>query len=239
MFFLLESGTESVAGPKDRLNLARRPFLTFNSRCVTSLVRWPRDQLMKKFAFIAGGLLVSFSLGALYTHLALTPTRAAERVDAPKKGVDPREQLELLRAEIKRIEALTPDQAAVMGRLAYHWSNLWFAIDQENWPLADFYLSETRSNLQWAIRVKPVRIINKEKVDLKSIGEALDNAPFTQMKEAIAKKDKAACVKIYDQALTGCYACHKASQKPFLRPQRPTAPEARVINFDPRATTPE
>src|SRR3954471_11089521 len=90
------------------------------------------------------------------------------------------------------------------------------------------YLSETRSNLKWAIRVKPVRVVNKEKVDLKSIGEAVDNTPLTQMKEAIARRDKERCVRLYDDTLTGCSACHKASDKPYLRPQRPTAPEARV-----------
>jgi hypothetical protein len=155
------------------------------------------------------------------------------------KEADPKAQVEQFQAEIKRLEGLLPDQAAVMSRLSYHWGNLWFAIDQENWPLADFYLSETRSNLKWAVRVKPVRVVAKEKVDLKLIAEAVDNTPLTQMKEAIAKKDKKLCIKLYDDTLTGCYACHKASDKPYLRPQRPTAPEGRVINFDPKATKPE
>jgi Transcriptional regulator PadR-like family len=36
----------------------------------------------------------------------------------------------------------------------------------------------------------------------------------------------------------GCYACHRASDKPYLRPRIPEAPEARIINFDPAATWP-
>jgi cytochrome c553 len=147
--------------------------------------------------------------------------------------------VEKLQAEIKKLEGLVPDQAAVMSHVGYHWSNLWFAIDQENWPLADFYLSEVRSNLKWAVRVKPVRIVNKEKVDLKSIAEALDNSQLTQMKTAIGKKDKKKSAALYEEALQGCYACHKASDKPYLRPRRPSAPEARVINFDPKATEPK
>ena len=59
------------------------------------------------------------------------------------------------------------------------------------------------------------------------------------MKTAIAGKDKKKCVKLYDEALQGCYACHKASDKPYLRPRRPAAPEVRVINFDPKAKDPE
>jgi len=35
------------------------------------------------------------------------------------------------------------------------------------------------------------------------------------------------------------YSCHKASEKPCLRPQIPEQPEARIINFDPGAKWPE
>ena len=31
--------------------------------------------------------------------------------------------------------------------------------------------------------------------------------------------------------LSGCYACHQASEKPFLRPRVPEAPEGRMIDF--------
>jgi hypothetical protein len=166
------------------------------------------------------------------------PPDAARAAD-PAKETSPKARLDQLQAEIKRLDALAPDQAAVMSHLGYHWSNLWFALEQENWPLADFYLAETRSNLKWAIRVKPERVVNKEKVDLKSIAQALDGTQLAQLQTAIARKEKGRCVKLYDEALQGCYACHKASEKPYLRPQRPAAPEVRVINFDPDAKKPE
>ena len=35
-----------------------------------------------------------------------------------------------------------------------------------------------------------------------------------------------------------CYACHKAVDKPYLRPQVPTEPASRIINFDPKANWP-
>jgi hypothetical protein len=200
-----------------------------------TLARKERN-LVKKMVFAVA--LCSLLLAVAFNRLALSPPGSAQGAPASKEP-DPKAQFEQLRAEIKRLDELVPDQAAIMSHLGYHWSNLWFAIDQENWPLADFYLSETRSNLKWAIRVKPMRVVNKEKVDLKSIGEALDNSQFTEMKTSIARKDKKKCVQLYDQALSGCYACHKASDKPYLRPQRPAAPEARMINFDPRAKQPE
>jgi hypothetical protein len=153
---------------------------------------------------------------------------------------DLRAHIEALRAQVKHLEQLVPDQAAVKTHVGYHWSNLWAALGQENWALADFYLSETRSNLAWAVRVKPERKSSAgEKVDLKAIFEALDNSQLKEMKAAIGKKDKTRCVKLYDDALAGCYACHKASEKPYLRPQRPTAAEVRIINFDPNVKDPQ
>src|ERR1700733_3497448 len=79
------------------------------------------------------------------------PTASVPAADTPAaKNTFTPAQFEALRAEIKKLNGWAPDQAAVMSHLAYHWSNLYFAVQNENWPLADFYLSETRSNLKWA-----------------------------------------------------------------------------------------
>jgi len=39
--------------------------------------------------------------------------------------------------------------------------------------------------------------------------------------------------------LDGCYACHKASEKPFIHPQIPYQPDASIVNFDPKADWPK
>ncbi len=180
---------------------------------------------------LAIGLLVALTLGR--------DTRQKAQADPP--AVDAKAQIEQLQKDLKRVQELIPDQAAVMSHLSYHFTNLWFAADQENWPLADFYLSETRSNLKWAARAKPKRKDpdGKETVDIVAIAESVDNGPFTKLKQAIAAKDKKTFAKVYGETLSACYACHKASYKPYLRPQMPTQPETRVINFDAKATTPE
>jgi hypothetical protein len=145
-----------------------------------------------------------------------------------------------LQQQVKKLQEMVPDQAAVMSHVGYHFGNLWFAIDQENWDLADFYLSETRSNIKWAVRTKPIRKdASGKEFELAPIAEALDNGQLTDLKKSIIGKDKATSVKLYRDALSICYACHKTSAKPYLRTQVPTAPEARVINFDPKATFPQ
>ena len=35
-----------------------------------------------------------------------------------------------------------------------------------------------------------------------------------------------------------CYSCHKAADKPYLRPRVPTEPASRIMNFDPKADWP-
>jgi hypothetical protein len=157
----------------------------------------------------------------------------------PAAPAEPQRQVELLQKQVKSLEGLVPDQAAVMTHVGYHFSNLWFATEQENWPLADFYLSETRNNVKWAVRVKPIRKTAAGQLELEPIAQAIDNAQFTELKKAIAAHSKPDVQKLYDQTLTACYACHKASEKPYLRPQRPSRPEAPIINFDPRASSPQ
>ena len=131
-------------------------------------------------------------------------------------------------AEIEAIKEKLPDQAHAMKDVGYHFSNLWFAGQKENWPLAEFYNNETRSHLRWAVRIIPKRKDSAGvEVDLAAILQAFENSPWTQLKDAIASKNKAAFDKAYRFAIEGCYACHKASEKPFLRLQIPVQPEAR------------
>ena len=164
---------------------------------------------MKKTAILAavvvGLSLVALILGTGHTRLALSDVQAqdtTEKKNAPNSVQ--KDQVDELRAEIKKLQGLAPDQAAIMTHVGYHWTNLWFAVEKENWPLAEFYLSETRANLKWAVRAKPIRKTAAGDVNLGNIAEALDNTEFTQMKTAIGKKDKDRCVKLYDQAMQFC-----------------------------------
>jgi hypothetical protein len=136
--------------------------------------------------------------------------------------------------------ALLPDQSHAMADVGYHFANLWFAADKENWPLAKYYLQETRSHLSWAVRLHPVRTTSTgAEVNLKGISDAIDNSFLTQIDAAITNKDTAKFKAAYRQTLEGCYACHTACEKPFLRPQVPSAPSATIINFDPNAAWPQ
>jgi len=144
-----------------------------------------------------------------------------------------------LAADVAALKDKAVDQAHAMASVEYHYSRLWFAGKAANWPLAQFYWNETRSHLRWAVRVIPIRKDNAGKeVNLRNILEAFENTPLKQLEEAIAAKDSAKFEASYKFTLETCYSCHKAADKPYLRPKIPESPGDPMINFDPLATWP-
>jgi hypothetical protein len=142
-------------------------------------------------------------------------------------------------ARIKAIEDLLPSQSHMMADVGDHFANLWFAGQAENWPLADFHLGETRSHLRWAVRRIPIRKDKQGKeVRLVDILAGFENSQLVRLKGAIDGKDKVGFEKLYKESLSACYSCHKAADKPYLRPRIPVEPPSRIINFDPKADWP-
>jgi hypothetical protein len=144
------------------------------------------------------------------------------------------QELVALRAEVERLKGLVPDQAHAMKDVGYHFANLWFAGQNKNWALADFYWAETRSHLRWAVRIIPVRKDAQGKdIRLLEILEPIERTSLEEIHKAIREKDGQKFTTAYKQMLDSCYACHLASAKPFLTLQIPQQPEASIIRFDP------
>src|SRR6266446_7421841 len=100
------------------------------------------------------------------------------------------------------ISGMLPDQSHAMADVGYHFANLWFAADKENWPLAKYYLEETRSHLNWAVRLHPVRTTKAgSQVDLKGILQAIDNSFLSEIDSAITNKDASKLKIAYQQTL--------------------------------------
>jgi hypothetical protein len=152
----------------------------------------------------------------------------------------PKSDLASLQAEVERLKQVMPDQAHAMHDVDYHFTNLWFAGNQGNWDLAQFYFNETRSHLRWAVRIIPVRKDNAgREIKLQDILQAVENTPLKQLEESIKAKDHEKFVAAYEFTATSCYSCHKAADKPYLRPRIPEHPASTIINFDPKATWPQ
>ncbi len=169
-------------------------------------------------------------LSVLHLWLVVVMLGAA----AGAAAADSTNEVAALKAEIERLKGLLPDQSHAMKDVAYHFSNLWFAGERKNWPLADFYASETRSHLRWAVRIIPVRKdAQGNAVRLEQILEPIEKTSSKELQDAIKAKDSDRFTRAYKQMAGSCYACHVASSKPYLRLQIPKQPEVSIINFDP------
>jgi len=136
-------------------------------------------------------------------------------------------------SDLQELSERLPDQSHAMEDAAYHFANLWFAADKQNWPLASYYQRKTQAYLELAVQIKPVRKTEAgSEVDLKSILDALDHSVLAQCDKAIQDKDLAHFKTAYGQAIEGCNACHSACERSYLRVQIPDAPSVSVIDFN-------
>ena len=141
-------------------------------------------------------------------------------------------------ADVERLKTLVPSQSHSMADVGFHWTNLWFAGQQGNWPLAQFYFDEARQHIQWTIQIRPIRKdLEGRDVDLQAIFQAVDASTFAAVKIAIEQKNSAQFATAYKGALDGCYSCHKSSGKAYLHPIVPSAPAQNIIDFNPDPAT--
>src|SRR5258705_5383386 len=115
-------------------------------------------RLMKHLISFQAGVLLAMGLvaglllgGGSQFVPAVLPARAEQ---TPQPDV---RELRQPQFETNSLDGRLPDQSHAMADVGYHFANLWFAADKQNWPLADYYLSETRSHLRWAVRIHPLR----------------------------------------------------------------------------------
>ncbi|HXI69969.1 MAG TPA: hypothetical protein VNN22_06380 [Verrucomicrobiae bacterium] len=188
---------------------------------------------MKPFIDFRFSVLLATSFGAVLllagaAEILFDPPGHAQEMPAPK----PSGAL-AAPAEMQTLNDRLPDQSHAMQDAGYHFENLWFAGDKQNWPLASYYLRKTQSYLELAVRIKPVRKTQAGEVNLKGILDAVNNSLLAQVDQAITNKDVAGFRTAYRQTIEGCNACHTACEKSYIRLQVPTAPSTSIIKFDP------
>src|SRR4029453_259950 len=153
---------------------------------------------------------------------------AADPGAAPPKADD----VAALKADVDRLKGMVTDQSHVMADVGYHYCNLWFAGQNDNWPLAQFYCDETRSHLRWAVRIIPMRKDREGRdVDLGAILGALEQTSLKDLDQSVKSKDKAKFAAAYKTQLQNCMACHQATSKEYIRLHVPERPDAGIVEF--------
>jgi hypothetical protein len=166
-----------------------------------------------------------------FTHsaLALVFTLSLSAAEPPSGSDDPA----TLRSDVAHLKDIAPGQSLAMTQVAYNFNNLWFAVHAGNWPLAQFYYGDARGRLRWALRITPVRKTSTGDLPLQPFLDALEKGPYAELGDALGAKDIKKVEAAYRATLEGCYACHVASEKPYLRLQVPKAPAEPMIDFAP------
>jgi hypothetical protein len=143
-------------------------------------------------------------------------------------------QINALKADIELLKGQIPSQSHAMTDVDYQFTNLWFAAQERNWPLATFYLNETKSHINWTVRLRPVRkLASGQDLDLRPMLQAIEQSGFTELRAALDKHDAKAFKAAYQHTLNECYSCHVASEKPYLHPGIPAAPATHIIQMPP------
>ena len=180
---------------------------------------------------VLGGLLVS------YPHLLAPHVQAAHaQMQAQAPSQDTAATLAAMQADIAHLKDVVPSQSHTMADVAYHFSNVWFAGKRGNWPLAAFNLRETRQHIRWTIRIRPVRKLGDNPVELQPMWDTIDNGVMNALQKSIDDKDVDKFEAAYKRTLNACYGCHQAAGLPYLRPVIPSAPPQTIISFDPVAS---
>ena len=149
-------------------------------------------------------------------------------------------EIETLKADVQVLKDKAPSASVAMADVSFHWSNLWFAAQARNWPLANYWYSESRNHVRWLIRINPKpKGPDGQPVDLQGIFDGIDTSTFAAVKTAIDNKDSAKFPVAYKAALESCYSCHKAVGRPNLRPQIPKTVPQTLVNLDPNAAWPQ
>jgi len=146
---------------------------------------WTR--VLLPLAWAAVGAFVASSHPRAAAHGATASQASPATGDAQPTA----SELAVLREDVARLKRLTPSQSHAMQDVGYHYTNLWFAGQKANWPLATFYLDETRSHPKWAVRIIPKRKVSAGEVDLDGIREAFDGSYLTDVQKAIEAKSVA------------------------------------------------
>jgi hypothetical protein len=167
-------------------------------------------------------------------NLALAAAAALGLAAFGQDTKPPADDLAALKAEVARLKGVVPDQAHAMADVGAHYTNLWFAGQNENWPLARFCFDETKSHLRWAVRIIPKRKdAEGREIDLQGILTALEGTMLKDLDASIKEKDRTKFTASYKLQLEGCMACHKASNKPYLRLHVPEKADAGILEFRP------
>jgi hypothetical protein len=109
-----------------------------------------------------------------------------------------------------------PGFGEFMSNIQVHHAKLWFAGENQNWPLADFEIHEIKENLE---NIQKFQSERKEAQMVIMINPAIDSVSL-----AIQQKDPELFKTTYTSLTNGCNTCHRLVNYSFNQVKIPDAP---------------
>jgi hypothetical protein len=185
---------------------------------------WIRNLQMLALGAILGGLFIS--------------SREHSVAIAQQSG--PQANPATVASDVAHLKDIIPPNSHPMVEVGMFAANLWFAGEKQNWPLANYYLNETRNRIRWEVHLNPgPKGADGNPVDMQSVFDGIDNGTIPLVRKAIEMKDSKQFTVVYKRLLEECYSCHKVAGRPYLRPMVPDSGAQAIINLDPAATWPQ
>jgi hypothetical protein len=127
-------------------------------------------------------------------------------------------------------EPFKPGLGEIMTLQQMRHLKLWFAVQANNWALADYELDELKEGFEDIIKYYPT----KDDVPTGTMAEAIVAKEVADLAKLIEAKDKKQFVSAFDRLTASCNACHQSSKKDFIVIQRPGGNPYTNQSFAPR-----
>lgn len=95
-----------------------------------------------------------------------------------------------------------------MVEVGYRFNSFYFALKDENYPLANYQLDKIKKAINNGIERRPKREANAKSIFLET--------QYKSMKKALVKKESKVIWQEYNNTKVSCNACHVAEKVPFI-----------------------
>ncbi len=147
--------------------------------------------------------------------LMLRLSHVSTRLDGMK--TTPREQPS---TPVAHHEAEEIEVAISMNHIQRHANKLYFAGQNENWPLAGFYVHEIEETMEEIADGH----VEDDGINISQLMEALGIPALEGLEKSIAAKNKAEFNTAYNLLVTTCNNCHQSTNHPYIVIQNPKTP---------------
>ncbi|HEX7112847.1 MAG TPA: hypothetical protein VF216_10405 [Mizugakiibacter sp.] len=140
-----------------------------------------------------------------------------------------------LKAQVAALQAQArPELGQQMLELQLRHDRLWWAGEVGNWNLAYFMVGELGEALR-GIEQSNGDAAELQPQKLSEVMPSMMNPAIARVQDALARQDKAAFAKAYDDLSAACTACHELAGNPMLVIQRPRTPLLDNLRYAPPA----